>query len=62
MESARPVYEELPGWDDDITEVKTYEDLPVNAKAYLSRIQELVGVKAELISVGPRMDQTIMAN
>ena len=62
MESARPVYEELPGWDDDITEVKTYEDLPVNAKAYLSRIQELVGVKAELISVGPRRDQTIMAN
>jgi len=55
-----PIYEELEGWQRDISDIKRYENLPPAAKRYISRIKELAGVPIEMISVGPRRDQTII--
>ena len=54
-----PIYETLPGWSEDISEVRKFDDLPVNAQNYVKRIGELVGKPIELISVGPDREQTI---
>ncbi|MCS6776367.1 MAG: adenylosuccinate synthetase, partial [Chthonomonadaceae bacterium] len=55
-----PVYEVLPGWDTDISEVRTLEDLPCNARAYVRRVEELIGVPVASLSVGPAREQTIL--
>lgn len=55
-----PVYEELPGWNQDISSAKTFEELPENAKNYLRRIELLSEVPISIISVGPNREQTIM--
>jgi len=47
------VYEELPGWESDTTGVKTCEDLPENARAYVSFVEERVGVRVKFIGTGP---------
>jgi len=60
FENCQPVYEELPGWKTDITEVKTFEGLPENARSYVMRLQELAGCPIVMVSVGPRRDQTII--
>lgn len=57
-----PVYETLPGWKAEITEVRRPADLPPDARAYLSRLEELVGRPVEVISVGPDREQTIWAH
>ncbi len=54
-----PEYIELPGWQQDTTGITRYEDLPVNARAYIEKIEEITGVRQVLISLGPRRDQTI---
>jgi adenylosuccinate synthase len=59
---AVPNYETLPGWDDDISGVRNYDELPPNAKYYVQRIRELVGKKVELISVGADREETIRVN
>ena len=59
IEAAEPVYESLPGWGDDIRECREFTDLPENARNYVSRIEALVGVPVEIISVGPGRDETI---
>jgi adenylosuccinate synthase len=56
----RPVYEELPGWDEDITGVKSFDELPATAQAYLKRIEELTGVEIVMFSVGPDEKQTVI--
>ena len=55
----KPVYETLPGWSEEITDVRKFDDLPVNAQNYVKRISELVGKPIELVSVGPDREQTI---
>ncbi len=55
-----PVYEELPGWRESTMGVTSYEKLPGNARRYLERLHELVGVPLDLISTGPDRDQTIV--
>ncbi|MCK9537430.1 MAG: adenylosuccinate synthase [Bacilli bacterium] len=55
-----PIYEELPGWDDDITAVKSFCELPINAQNYLRRIEELTGLDVVIFSVGPDKNQTIV--
>ncbi len=55
----RPVYEELPGWADDITGVRDRADLPAAAQEYVARIEELVGVPVTFIGVGPEREQAI---
>jgi adenylosuccinate synthase len=59
LRQAKPVYESLPGWKEEITGCRSYADLPANAKAYLRRVSELVGQPVEMVSVGPERDQTI---
>ncbi|MCK5219133.1 adenylosuccinate synthase [bacterium] len=53
------IYEILPGWKEDISGISKYKDLPDNTKKYVKRIEELVGVKISLISVGEERKQTI---
>jgi len=54
-----PAYEELPGWDADISGARSFEDLPAEARDYVSRIEEVSGVPVTLVSVGPARDQTV---
>ncbi|WP_433757572.1 adenylosuccinate synthase [Nocardia sp. CA-135398] len=57
---AKPIYEEMPGWWEDISQVKTFEELPANAQAYVLRLEELSGARISCIGVGPGRDQTIV--
>ncbi|NQZ28939.1 MAG: adenylosuccinate synthase [Mycoplasmatales bacterium] len=52
-------YIEMPGWQEDTTGVKTFEELPKNAKAYIKKIEELTNVPVTIFSVGPDREQTI---
>jgi adenylosuccinate synthase len=54
----RPVYEDHDGWEVDISEVRSYTDLPKQAQSYVERIEELAGVPVTLVSVGPRRSAT----
>ena len=54
-----PVYEELPGFSEDITACRSWDALPVNVRDYISRIEALTGVRVSIVSVGPDRDQTI---
>jgi len=56
---AEPIYEELPGWREDLTEVTSYADLPKAAQAYVDRLEELAGVPIRWVSVGPARRQTL---
>lgn len=60
FERCSPVYEELPGWLKDISNVRSYEGLPDNAKRYLSRIEELTGLPIGIVSIGPGRERTIV--
>ncbi len=56
----KPVYEELPGWQDSTVGVTALKELPANARRYLARIEELAGVPVDIISTGPDREQTII--
>ena len=60
LAECEPVYEEMPGWNEDITSAKTVSDLPQAAQNYLNRISELAGVPVSVIGVGTRRTQTII--
>ncbi len=57
---AVPVYEELPGWFEDISHCRSFEELPENAQSYVRRLEELSGARISAIGVGPGRDQTIV--
>ncbi|GAB2647810.1 adenylosuccinate synthase [Nocardia goodfellowii] len=57
---AKPIYEEMPGWWEDISAAKTFDQLPANAQAYVLRLEELSGARISCIGVGPGRDQTIV--
>jgi adenylosuccinate synthase len=59
---AKPVYEYLPGWSEDITRAKTFGDLPKNAQAYVKALEEMSGAPVSAIGVGPGRDETIEIN
>ena len=59
-EACEAVIEEMPGWTETTAGVTDYEKLPENAKAYIRRIEELVGVKVVILSTGPERDETII--
>ena len=59
LAQCQPVYEELPGWDRPTASATDLSQLPENAIAYVRRIEELVGCPAQIISTGPRRDETI---
>ena len=60
LDEVEPVYEELPGWQSDITGIRRYEDLPLNARRYVERLSECAGARLGVISVGPDREQTIL--
>ena len=57
-----PEYVELPGWDEDISKITDFEKLPENAKTFVDYIEQAVGVKVSMVSVGPNRVQTIFKN
>ncbi|WP_086661318.1 adenylosuccinate synthase [Lentzea kentuckyensis] len=57
---AVPVYEELPGWFEDISHCRTFDELPANAKAYVEYLEGIIGARVSAIGVGPGRDQTIV--
>jgi adenylosuccinate synthase len=59
LERCRPVYEELPGWNVPISDIREYEQLPPAARQYITRLEELMGCPVNIISVGPAREQTI---
>jgi adenylosuccinate synthase len=56
---AVPVYEDFPGWWEDLSECRRFEDLPVNAQNYVLKLEEMIGARISAIGVGPGRDQTI---
>lgn len=62
IEQCKPIYEELPGWSEDITGVRSLEELPENARRYVERVVELTGIQLMTFSVGPAREQTNIVN
>jgi adenylosuccinate synthase len=60
LAKCEPIYETLPGWKEEISLIRRFDDLPENAKAYLNRINELTGVPHQIVSVGPGREETII--
>jgi len=59
LEKCQPIYEELPGWQTPTTDIREYERLPVEARQYVARLEELISCPIDIISVGAGRDQTI---
>jgi adenylosuccinate synthase len=60
LAKCEPIYEELPGWQRDISNIRRFKDLPREARYYVRRLEELIACPANIISVGERREQTIM--
>lgn len=60
LNQCEPCYEEFPGWEEDISGARTFEDLPATARKYMERLSEVSGVPLGIISVGPKRSQTII--
>lgn len=60
LDSVKPIYDTLPGFDDEITEARSMESLPANARTLIERIENYVGVPISMVGVGPDREQTIM--
>ncbi|HID63815.1 MAG TPA: adenylosuccinate synthase, partial [Anaerolineae bacterium] len=56
----QPLWEEMDGWTEEISGARAYDELPPQARAYIARLEELVGVPIDIISVGPEREQTIL--
>ena len=59
-EKIKPVYESLPGWKQDLTAVRRWEDLPENAIGYLQKIEKVIGTEIGMVGVGPDREQSII--
>jgi adenylosuccinate synthase len=60
MDDLVPIYETMPGWGEDLTRCSRVEDLPATCRAYVARVEELIGVPADVVSVGPGREQTML--
>jgi adenylosuccinate synthase len=60
LEKARPIYEEMPGWTEDISGIRNYQELPENCRKYIDRLSELVEVEITVVSNGATRDDWIM--
>ena len=58
-ENIEPIYEEIDGWEEDITQAKSYNDLPLNFKNYVAFLEDKLNLKIKIVSVGPDRKQTI---
>jgi adenylosuccinate synthase len=59
LEGFEPIYEQLPGWQKELGGVRTWEELPAQARAYVLRIEELGGAPVRMVSVGPEREQVV---
>jgi len=59
LERCKPVYEEMPGWQEPTEHIRTFDGLPEKAKNYVNRLCELTSVQLGLLSIGPGRDSTI---
>ena len=57
---AKPVYEEMPGWQRPIGNIRDFKKLPVEARNYIVRMEELVGVRIKYVSIGSKRDEIIV--
>ncbi|MCB2218119.1 MAG: adenylosuccinate synthase [Desulfobulbaceae bacterium] len=55
-----PEYEEMPGWQSELDTIRSYGDLPVEARDYIKRIEDITGVEAVIVSVGPDREETLL--
>ena len=62
MSACSPVYEEMPGWEEDISGARSLDQLPSEARAYIRTIETLTGIPAPIISVGPGREETIVTH
>jgi adenylosuccinate synthase len=62
LAECKPIYETLPGWTEDISHIRKFEDLPENTRNYLKRIEELVETPIDIVSIGPGREETIIIN
>ena len=62
LERVNPVYEELPGWEAPTTDVRSFDDLPPQAQAFIRRVETLLECQVDLISVGPAREQAVIVN
>ncbi len=60
LSQCKPIYKELDGWHEDITQAKSFEELPENTKRYIEAIEEYTGLPVSIVSVGPKRSQTII--
>jgi len=60
MAHVEPIYESMPGWNEDITGCRTFAELPSATRDYIARIEEILGIPVSIVSVGPDRDQTIL--
>lgn len=60
LSEVEPIYEELPGWKTDTSKIRSYAELPENARKYVERLSEVADIKIGIVSVGPGRDQTII--
>ncbi|GMA56495.1 hypothetical protein GCM10025858_09980 [Alicyclobacillus sacchari] len=60
MEQVVPIYESLPGWHEDLSTCRQFDELPANARAFVEQIEAWVGIPIRYISVGPERAQTIV--
>ncbi|GAB2973682.1 adenylosuccinate synthase [Nocardioides montaniterrae] len=57
---AKPIFEVLPGWTEDISGARSFSDLPVNAQRYVERVEELSGARISVVGVGPEREQAVV--
>jgi len=60
LAGCKPIFETLPGWSEDISQIRKIEDLPENTRSYLKRIEELIETPIDIVSIGPGRDETIV--
>ncbi|HVN91374.1 MAG TPA: adenylosuccinate synthase [Candidatus Binataceae bacterium] len=60
LEKVKPIYEEMPGWREDVSSARSFDQLPPNAQRYLNRVRELCGARLSIIGVGAARDATIV--
>ncbi|MCD6287872.1 MAG: adenylosuccinate synthetase, partial [Candidatus Hydrogenedentes bacterium] len=62
LRECEPVYEKMAGWTEPLDKCTSIDEFPPNARAYIARIEELIGCKISILSVGPARSQTIVLN
>lgn len=60
LKEIAPVYEEFPGWDGNISDIKSFKDLPVNAQKYIITLEKITGIPVNLVSIGKERKQTLV--